>query len=457
LLAPSAGAQALSASAAGGGALAVSEPHASEFGPGGWVAGQVGARVAPGLVLGASALGLGLSSGKGGDARYQSGTGASLFALAFDLRARPWADPDVDEPGYPHGLWVGGGAGAAVTGGVTRLTLAGHVGYDFWLGPRFGLGPTASAVYVVQPDADVRPEDALVALVGARVVFEAAEVAVPRALRAIVDRGASDRDGDEVDDRVDRCPDAAEDRDGKDDNDGCPEDDDGDGVPDVADACRAVPEDRDGYQDDDGCPEPDNDFDGVSDGGDRCPNEPEDKDGFQDDDGCPDPDNDGDGVADGADRCPREAEVKNGKADDDGCPDDVSLRVEGDEVVLDERLGFVPDVAAVRKSSWGVLDQLAKLLVQYPQYETLIIEAYADAPGGAGEDRAFSEARAEAVRRRLSSAGVEPDRLVARGRGPSRARKGKSDTKSRAERGELTLRLVRHGAPGGAPPAGRAR
>ncbi len=73
---------------------------------------------------------------------------------------------------------------------------------------------------------------------------------------------------------------------------------DGDGIPDSLDACPDEPEDKDGFQDDDGCPDPDNDGDGIPDSRDKCPNEAEDKDGFQDEDGCPDPDNDGDGIPD---------------------------------------------------------------------------------------------------------------------------------------------------------------
>jgi OmpA-OmpF porin, OOP family len=59
-------------------------------------------------------------------------------------------------------------------------------------------------------------------------------------------------------------------------------------VPDARDKCPNEPEDKDGFQDDDGCPDPDNDNDGVPDGRDKCPNEPETKNNYQDDDGCPD-------------------------------------------------------------------------------------------------------------------------------------------------------------------------
>jgi OmpA-OmpF porin, OOP family len=131
-----------------------------------------------------------------------------------------------------------------------------------------------------------------------------------------------DNDGDGIPDVKDRCRDAAEDFDGFKDNDGCPDlDDDDDGTPDARDKCRNEPEDRDGFQDDDGCPDPDNDEDGIPDVKDRCPNGAEDKDGFKDDDGCPDPDDDLDQIRDADDRCPNEPEDKDGFQDDDGCPD----------------------------------------------------------------------------------------------------------------------------------------
>jgi hypothetical protein len=63
---------------------------------------------------------------------------------------------------------------------------------------------------------------------------------------------------------------------------------DADGIADDADKCPDEVEDRDGFQDDDGCPDPDNDEDGILDALDVCPLDKEDFDGFQDEDGCPD-------------------------------------------------------------------------------------------------------------------------------------------------------------------------
>ena len=63
-------------------------------------------------------------------------------------------------------------------------------------------------------------------------------------------------------------------------------DSDGDGITDGQDRCPEEAEDLDGFQDNDGCPEPDNDRDGVGDDEDECPEDAEEPGG--DKDGCPD-------------------------------------------------------------------------------------------------------------------------------------------------------------------------
>jgi hypothetical protein len=133
-----------------------------------------------------------------------------------------------------------------------------------------------------------------------------------------------DNDNDGIPDAKDRCPNEAEDVDSYQDEDGCPDlDNDKDGIPDLNDACPNAPEDHKGKFPNDGCPSTteDNDSDGIPDGVDKCPDEAEDKDGFEDADGCPDPDNDGDGIPDNFDNCPNAPEDTDGFQDEDGCPD----------------------------------------------------------------------------------------------------------------------------------------
>ena len=110
---------------------------------------------------------------------------------------------------------------------------------------------------------------------------------------------------------------------------GISKDSDGDGIPDIRDQCPDMPEDKDGFQDEDGCPDFDNDNDGIYDAQDKCPNEAEDFDGFEDQDGCLDLDNDHDGISDKLDKCPNIPEDIDGVADDDGCPDQGKAPVQG--------------------------------------------------------------------------------------------------------------------------------
>jgi tetratricopeptide (TPR) repeat protein len=131
-----------------------------------------------------------------------------------------------------------------------------------------------------------------------------------------------DTDGDGIEDPNDECPEKKEDKDGFEDEDGCPDkDNDEDGIPDQEDECPMKPEDKDGFEDEDGCPDKDNDEDGIPDQEDECPMKPEDKDGFEDEDGCPDKDNDGDGIADSEDECPLKPGDADGFKDSDGCPE----------------------------------------------------------------------------------------------------------------------------------------
>jgi outer membrane protein OmpA-like peptidoglycan-associated protein len=65
-------------------------------------------------------------------------------------------------------------------------------------------------------------------------------------------------------------------------------DHDHDGIADAADVCPGGAEDQDGFDDADGCPDADNDQDRVADVDDKCPNDTEIWNGLDDDDGCPD-------------------------------------------------------------------------------------------------------------------------------------------------------------------------
>ncbi|MFO0686598.1 MAG: OmpA family protein [Sandaracinus sp.] len=224
-----------------------------------------------------------------------------------------------------------------------------------------------------------------------------------------------DRDGDGILDPDDHCPDQPEDRDGYQDEDGCPEtqDSDGDGLDDDHDLCPAEAEDMDGFQDSDGCPELDNDVDGIIDGGDHCPGEPEDMDGFQDADGCPDRDNDVDHIDDAVDQCPNEP----GLPAEQGCPrvyQDVEVTSEG--IVIHQQVFFVTDRATIRPESHAILDTVAQVMRDFPDI-TIEVQGHTDSRGNDRHNMQLSQARADSVRTYLMQQGISGDRMTAVGYG----------------------------------------
>ena len=192
-------------------------------------------------------------------------------------------------------------------------------------------------------------------------------------------------------------------------------DPDGDGILDSADHCPLDPEDRDGYQDNDGCPDPDNDLDGVPDVDDRCPLEPEDPDGFEDEDGCPDDDNDADGIGDVQDRCPNTP----GIASQGGCPLELtSVVIRDDRIDITQQIHFEFDRAVIRRESYHILDEVVLVLQNYPAI-TLEVQGHTDSRGADDYNYWLSHDRARAVRQYLVDHGVDAARLTFRGFGES--------------------------------------
>jgi outer membrane protein OmpA-like peptidoglycan-associated protein len=166
---------------------------------------------------------------------------------------------------------------------------------------------------------------------------------------------------------------------------------DGDGVDDSQDQCPDDAEDRDGTQDSDGCPDED-------------------------------PDGDRDGVADYDDLCPNAQETINGIDDEDGCPDTGDPRViyeEGEFQVL-EPVRFRHGSAELDPESHGLLNQVALMMKANPDLKHIRVEGHTDMTGPEDVNKRLSEERARSVRRYLVDRGVAPNRLRAEGYGEER-------------------------------------
>ncbi|MBD3319747.1 MAG: OmpA family protein [Chitinivibrionales bacterium] len=228
-----------------------------------------------------------------------------------------------------------------------------------------------------------------------------------------------DNDKDGIADKDDKCPNEAEDKDGFKDEDGCPDsDNDEDGIVDIKDKCPLVAEDFDGFEDKDGCPDYDNDKDGVPDSLDKCPNDVEDFDKFKDDDGCPDIDNDKDGIPDLKDKCPNEPENFNNVNDKDGCPDEKKKESKMPKHQVIKGVKFKSGRSEMSFDSYRHLDPIIEEMKKYPEIE-IEIRGHTDSIGRASANKRLSQMRAESVRQYLISRGIESHRMRAVGFGSS--------------------------------------
>jgi outer membrane protein OmpA-like peptidoglycan-associated protein len=212
-------------------------------------------------------------------------------------------------------------------------------------------------------------------------------------------------------------------------------DSDGDGVPDSRDKCPTEKEDRDGFQDNDGCPDPDNDGDGVVDGKDLCPNNA----GPVENDGCPDTDNDD--VPDGVDDCPD----KPGPAENNGCPIDEPpfVVVESDRIRIKGNILFESGAAKIQKQSYKILDEVAAVLLKNPTLGPVQIEGHTDNRGSRTINVDLSQRRARAVLEYLVAKGVERSRLSARGYGFDKPIATNDTPLGRAKNRRVEFRLVK--------------
>jgi outer membrane protein OmpA-like peptidoglycan-associated protein len=241
-------------------AIPISAPLRDRFGLGAMPSLSAAVPVGQWTLLGLRLRGGFLSNGPApaNPAIKDPGTGG-LAVLAAVARFRPLSGRYPDS--HSKGPWVELGAGVGLTGSLTRAVGEAAVGWNFrWLGVTFG--PSLRYEHVVQPASALDSSDGQMVLAGLEVVLHDAhdtqasppETTQPAASVELAK--ISDRDGDGIPDELDKCPDE--------------------------------PEDKDGFEDEDGCPDPDNDKDGIPDTADACPNEPETVNGFQDEDGCPD-------------------------------------------------------------------------------------------------------------------------------------------------------------------------
>jgi outer membrane protein OmpA-like peptidoglycan-associated protein len=188
---------------------------------------------------------------------------------------------------------------------------------------------------------------------------------------------------------------------------------DGDGIPDAWDQCPQEAEDRDGFEDSDGCPDPDNDGDGLCDpwvvkqglqarhakvckGEDLCPLVP----GKPEHGGCPPPPED-------------ESEAERVRIEEE--QQDVEV-LDGAIKTL-KKIYFEYNSEQIKEESFPILDQVAAVILENPQIDLIEVQGHADERGPERYNLDLTTKRAASVKRYLADKGIDKKRLRSMGYG----------------------------------------
>ena len=186
-------------------------------------------------------------------------------------------------------------------------------------------------------------------------------------------------------------------------------DTDGDGILDTEDECPTEAEDKDGFEDANGCPDPDNDGDGVLDVDDVCPLKP----GIAEAQGCMPVDRDGDTVIDKEDNCPDEP----GTVEFQGCNTRQLVTLLDGQLAIMDIVHFKTNKDVILPKSFELLNNVAQVLSAHTDITRIRVEGHTDDRGPDAYNKDLSQRRAEAVLRYLTERGVEANRLEAKGYG----------------------------------------
>jgi len=89
-------------------------------------------------------------------------------------------------------------------------------------------------------------------------------------------------------------------------------------------------------------------------------------------------------------------------------------------ITIGEKVQFATGSSQILPVSFGLLNEVAKVLADNSQIELLQIDGHTDSTGTAAVNRKLSQQRAEAVMTYLASKGVAAGRMKAKGFGPDK-------------------------------------
>lgn len=206
-----------------------------------------------------------------------------------------------------------------------------------------------------------------------------------------------------------------------------PVDTDKDGIADDIDMCPSDAEDKQGHNTDDGCPEMLNDADS-------------------------------DGVPDAEDACPSEPGVRSPDPAKNGCPEFIRRIKGSSKIEVLKEVQFAFDRADLRPEAYPILNEVVRLLRVNPDIELVSIEGHTDDFGTEQHNNELSEARARSVLNYLVQRGIAGGRLTSKGYGESKPIAPNTTDEGRAKNRRVEFHILKirgaaQPAPANPPPA----
>jgi outer membrane protein OmpA-like peptidoglycan-associated protein len=93
------------------------------------------------------------------------------------------------------------------------------------------------------------------------------------------------------------------------------------------------------------------------------------------------------------------------------------VEITAKEITIKQQVQFALDSAVILPESNGLMTEIADTLIKNARISRIEVQGHTDNTGTPEHNMVLSEQRANAVRDWLTSHGVAPDRLVARGYG----------------------------------------
>ena len=149
---------------------------------------------------------------------------------------------------------------------------------------------------------------------------------------------------------------------------------------------------------------------------------------------APEPDADEDGVPDAVDACPQKSGGAHLDPKINGCPQQAEelARATEDKIEIEGTVLFETASDVIREASYPMLDQVAAILLNRADIESIRIEGHTDSAGSEEGNLDLSQRRAAAVKRYLQKKGVAEERLQAQGLGETTPVASNDTTEGRA-------------------------